>query len=494
MTCLSGVWLAAPILFPMGAGLALFRMREKAACRRWVTLLLAVELVLFAAVTRAVPGGGALLWMGEGMVLRLSSDGAGRLFGLVACVLWLAAAWYAFDYMDHEENRGRFFGFFVVSLGPILGVCLAGNLISLYLFYEMMTMLTVPLVIHNQEKRSIAAGIKYMGFSVFGAGLCLLSLYFLQDFWRDDRFLPGGILDPGLAAGHETMLLVLYLLLMVGFGAKAGMFPLFTWLPAAHPVAPSPASAVLSGLITKMGVLAILRVTWFVYGPELLAGTWAQNAALALALVTVFVGSMLAYKERVLKRRLAYSTVSQVSYILFGIFLLDGTALKGALLQLVFHAVAKNALFLAAGAMILAVGQTRVEGLRGVGARTPAALAGFALAALSLIGIPPTGGFLSKWYLVQGGLDAGLSGWGYAGLAVLMVSALLTAGYLLPVVLAGFFPQEGVQPPQQECPLSAGINGTVLLLAALTVALGLFPGLLDPLVEPALALLAPFGS
>ena len=131
MTCLSGVWLAAPILFPMGAGLALFRMREKAACRRWVTLLLALELGQFAAVTRAVPGGGALLWMGEGMVLRLSSDGAGRLFGLVACVLWLAAAWYAFDYMDHEENRGRFFGFFVVSLEPIHEVCLADNMISL---------------------------------------------------------------------------------------------------------------------------------------------------------------------------------------------------------------------------------------------------------------------------------------------------------------------------------------------------------------------------
>ena len=386
MTCLSGVWLAAPILFPMGAGLALFRMREKAACRRWVTLLLAVELVLFAAVTRAVPGGGALLWMGEGMVLRLSSDGAGRLFGLVACVLWLAAAWYAFDYMDHEENRGRFFGFFVVSLGPILGVCLAGNLISLYLFYEMMTMLTVPLVIHNQEKRSIAAGIKYMGFSVFGAGLCLLSLYFLQDFWRDDRFLPGGILDPGLAAGHETMLLVLYLLLMVGFGAKAGMFPLFTWLPAAHPVAPAPASAVLSGVITKMGVIAILRVTWYVYGPERLAGTWAQDAVLALSLGTVFVGSMLAYQEKVLKRRLAYSTVSQVSYVLFGLMLLTPEGVQASLLQMVFHALAKDTLFLAAGAIIISTNCTRVDQLRGIGRRMPVTMWCFTLAALSLIG------------------------------------------------------------------------------------------------------------
>ena len=487
MTCLSGVWLAAPILFPMGAGLALFRMREKAACRRWVTLLLAVELVLFAAVTRAVPGGGALLWMGEGMVLRLSSDGAGRLFGLVACVLWLAAAWYAFDYMDHEENRGRFFGFFVVSLGPILGVCLAGNLISLYLFYEMMTMLTVPLVIHNQEKRSIAAGIKYMGFSVFGAGLCLLSLYFLQDFWRDDRFLPGGILDPGLAAGHETMLLVLYLLLMVGFGAKAGMFPLFTWLPAAHPVAPAPASAVLSGVITKMGVIAILRVTWYVYGPERLAGTWAQDAVLALSLGTVFVGSMLAYQEKVLKRRLAYSTVSQVSYILFGIFLLNATALQGSLLQFVFHAESKNALFLGAGAMVLAAGNTRVERLGGVGALTPASLGGFALGALSLIGIPPFGGFLSKWYLLEGALEADAPGWGWAGLAVLLVSALLTAGYLLPVVRAGFFPPRGIAPPEPACRVTASMGGVVLVLGGLTLLLGLFPGVLEPWIAPVVA-------
>ncbi len=491
---MSGAWLLVPILLPVAGGLSMLRIRSS-RLRRAVTLgVLSAQAVLFALLTFLVEGGEPLLYLGVDLPVRLHSDGVGRLFGLLVCLLWLAAAVYALDYMEHKENRARFFGFYLVSLGALMGICLAGNLITMYLFYEMMTMLTVPLVIHTQEKRAIAAGIKYLGFSVLGAGLSLFSFFFLRRYWADDLFAPGGILNPAATAGHEQLLLVLYLLMMIGFGAKAGMFPLFTWLPAAHPVAPSPASAVLSGLITKMGVLAILRVTWFVYGPELLAGTWAQNAALALALVTVFVGSMLAYKERVLKRRLAYSTVSQVSYILFGIFLLDGTALKGALLQLVFHAVAKNALFLAAGAMILAVGQTRVEGLRGVGARTPAALAGFALAALSLIGIPPTGGFLSKWYLVQGGLDAGLSGWGYAGLAVLMVSALLTAGYLLPVVLAGFFPQEGVQPPQQECPLSAGINGTVLLLAALTVALGLFPGLLDPLVEPALALLAPFGS
>lgn len=490
---MSGAWLLVPVLLPAAGGLALFRIHG-ARLRRLVTLgVLAAETVLFALLTWLVKGGEPLFYLGADLVIRLQSDEVGRLFGLVVCLLWLAVAFYALDYMDHEENRARFFGFYLVSLGALMGICLAGNLITMYLFYEMMTMLTVPLVIHNQEKRSIAAGIKYLGFSVLGAGLSLLSLFFLRNFWTDDLFVPGGMLDPAAVAGHEELVLILYLLMMIGFGAKAGMFPLFTWLPAAHPVAPSPASAVLSGLITKMGVLAILRVTWFVFGPELLSGSWVQNTVLTLALLTVFVGSMLAYKERVLKRRLAYSTVSQVSYILFGIFLLDGTALQGALLQLVFHAIAKNALFLAAGAMILAVGHTRVEQLRGVGSCTPAALAGFALAALSLIGIPPTGGFLSKWYLVQGGLDSGLTGWGYAGLAVLMVSALLTAGYLLPVVLGGFFPAEGELPTQQECPLTAGISGTVVLLACLTVVLGLFPQLLDPLVGPVLALLAPFG-
>ncbi len=483
---MSGAWLLLPVLLPMTGGLVLFRVEDK-RLRRWCTItLVSAETVLFAVLSTLTAGGEPLLVMGEGLVVRLRCDEVGRLFGLVVCLLWLVVSIYAFDYIDHENNRGRFFGFYLISLGALVGICSAGNLITLYLFYEMMTLLTVPLVVHNQEKRSIDAGIKYLGFSVIGAGLSLFSLFFLKNYWAGDLFRAGGVLDPTATAGHETTLMILYLLMMIGFGAKAGMFPLFTWLPAAHPVAPSPASAVLSGLITKMGVLAILRVTWFIYGPEFLAGSWAQKAALGLAIFTIFAGSMLAYKEKILKRRLAYSTVSQVSYILFGIFLLDGTALKGALLQFVYHAVTKNGLFLAAGSLILATGCTRVDQLRGVGRRAPAALWGFALGSLSLIGIPPAGGFVSKWYLAQGALESGAGSLAYVGMGMLVVSALLTAGYLLPIVIAGFFPGEGREVPQLVCPLSRGMNGVVLGLGIAVLVLGVFPGLFNSLLEPAL--------
>lgn len=483
---MSGAWLLLPVLLPMAGGLPLFQMRRKGLRRGYTLALLTLETVLFCLLSGRAEGGAPLFTLGPDLVFRLRCDGVGRLFGIIVCVLWFIVSIYAFDYMDHEKNQPRFFGFYVVGLGALVGICSAGNLITLYLFYELMTLLTVPLVLHNQEKRSVAAAVKYLGFSVLGAGLSLFSLFFLKDYWTSDLFQGGGILDPAAAAGHEGLLLALYLLMVIGFGAKAGMFPLFTWLPAAHPVAPSPASAVLSGLITKMGVLAILRVTWFVYGPEFLRGTWAQKAALGLAIFTIFIGSMLAYQEKILKRRLAYSTVSQVSYILFGIFLLDGTALRGALLQFVFHAVAKNGLFLAAGALILATGYTRVERLRGVGRTVPVALWGFTLGSLSLIGVPPAGGFVSKWELAQGALESGLGSWAYVGLAVLMVSALLTAGYLLPTVIRGFFPGRE-EPPALVCPISRGMNGAMLFFGVAVVVLGLFPGLLEGLLGPALS-------
>ena len=177
-----------------------------------------------------------------------------------------------------------------------------------------------------------------------------------------------------LVRGNENLLFAVWLMMMVGFGAKAGMLPLQAWLPTAHPVAPAPASAVLSGLITKAGVMAIIRVTFYLFGAEFLKGSWAQTVLIVLALATVFAGSMLAYKEKVLKKRLAYSTVSQVSYVLFGLFLLNATGFAGALLQMVFHAVVKNLLFLSAGAIIYKTGKTDVRQLTGIGKEMPIVL------------------------------------------------------------------------------------------------------------------------
>ncbi|MDD6467857.1 MAG: proton-conducting transporter membrane subunit, partial [Erysipelotrichaceae bacterium] len=228
-----------------------------------------------------------------------------------------------------------------------------------------------------------------------------------------------------------------YLLMMIGFGGKAGMFPLHAWLPSAHPIAPSPASAVLSGIITKAGVLAIIRVTYYIFGVNFLYGSWAQTICIGLAIFTIFMGSMLAYKEKVLKKRLAYSTVSQVSYVLFALFVMTPAGFIGAILQIIYHALAKNMLFLSAGSIIYKTGLKRVDEYRGLGKTMPLVMLVFTLASLSLIGIPPMGGFVSKWMIAQGALTNMI---GFVGVAVLMISALLTAGYTLPIVIGAFFP------------------------------------------------------
>ena len=281
---------------------------------------------------------------------------------------------------------------------------------------------------------------------------------------------------------HGGILLVAVMLMLVGFGAKAGMFPLHAWLPAAHPVAPSPASAVLSGVIVKSGVLAVIRVIYYIVGPDFLRGTWVQYSWMALALITVFMGSLLAYREPVLKKRLAYSTVSQVSYILFGLAVLSPAGFTGAMLHVVFHGVIKAGLFLTAGIFLVCCGKTRVEELVGIGRRMPVVLWCWTLLSLALIGIPPANGFVSKWYLAQGALEAGLGVWGYVGAAVLLLSALLTAGYLLPIVTRGFFPgEDGDCEPESAAGAECKEPGVVMLiplliLAALSLGMGLLPG------------------
>ena len=265
------------------------------------------------------------------------------------------------------------------------------------MFFEFMSLITVPLVIHSRTKDSFKAGMKYLGYSVFGAGLGLFGLFFLNYYMAGNlAFTPGGNLDMSLVAGNENLVLSMVLIMVIGFGCKAGMLPLQAWLPTAHPVAPAPASAVLSGLITKAGVLGIIRVCYFMVGMDFLRGSWVQTVLMILSISTVFVGSMLAYKEKLFKKRLAFSTVSQVSYVLFGLFLFTPEGLLGALLQVIFHAVAKNIMFLCAGAIIYKTHKTYVYELKGIGKQMPVVMWCFTLASLSLIDNPPTGVFFSK--------------------------------------------------------------------------------------------------
>lgn len=414
----------------------------------------------------------------EAFSLTLGVDTISMIFLCLITLIWFLAAIYSFEYMKHEEHRPRFFMFYLLTLAALMGLSMAKNLVTMYFFYEMMTILSVPLVIHTQSKEAIRAGLKYLGYSVFGAGLGLLGIFFIHYYGSTLTFTEGGVLVAEKVLGHENLLYAIYLFMMIGFGGKAGMFPLHAWLPAAHPIAPSPASALLSGIITKGGVLAIIRVTFFIFGTSFLSGSWAQMVCLALAIFTIFMGSMLAYKEKLLKKRLAYSTVSQVSYVLFALFLMTPVAFVGAILQLIYHAFAKNMLFLSAGSIIYKTGLKRVDEYVGLGKKMPLVMIVFTLASLSLIGIPPMGGFVSKWYIANGAFSHTL---GLLGVAVLMISALLTAGYTLPIVIDAFFPGTSFDYKKSKKDEVNGLMGVPLLM--LTVGLVVFSVYPKPIMD-----------
>ena len=396
------------------------------------------------------------------------------LFVALISVLAFAGSIYGLNYFDeYPGKKGRAGFFFNTFVASMMLVITADNVFWFLVAFELMSLTSYFLVVIEENENSIHGGwlyfvIAHVGFVLIMASFLLMTngvggSFSFSDFRTHD-------FGPAVAS-------VCFVLAFFGFGAKAGIIPLHGWLPTAHPVAPAPASAVLSGVITKMGVLAIVRVTFFLIGPQLLSGSWAQAALLVLSLVTVFLGSMLAYREKLLKKRLAWSTVSQVSYVLFGIFLLNEVALQGALLQLVFHAVAKNGLFLAAGAIIFVTGRTRTDQMQGVGLQLPWILAGFTVCALSLIGIPPLAGFWSKWDLILGALDAPVfTGIAFAGVIVLLVSAILTAGYLLPIVRDAYFPGARFRKPERM-PAGGCLTWPVLGYALLLIVLGLVPGL-----------------
>lgn len=468
------MFLLLPVLLPLAGGALLLHQTDpKRRDRLALAVTVATALLSLWVCLRPEVSVDLLRIQGD-LRLALRSDSLAKFFlALVSCI-WTPVLFFSFPYLRHAGRESCFLGFYVMSLGTLTALALAANFVTLYLAFELMSLITLPLVLHSTTAAARRAGFKYLGFSVFGAGVALAGYFFLAYYLKTPDFRPGGVLDLTRAAEHRELLLVVGFLMILGFGAKAGMLPMHSWLPSAHPVAPAPASAVLSGLITKGGVIAIIRVIYYLYGPDFLRGSWTQYTLLTLALVTVFTGSMLAYREKLFKRRLAWSTVSQLSYILFGLFLLTREGTAAALLQMIVHALAKNALFLGAGAVIYATNHTRVDQLRGIGRQMPVTMSCFALASLSIIGIPPMGGFVSKWFLLDAGLHAPCGGFGLAGLAVLILSALLTAGYLLPIVTTGFFPGDDYISEHRE--VHREMLWPQMFFALLCLWIGLFPG------------------
>ncbi|MBQ8201134.1 MAG: proton-conducting membrane transporter [Clostridia bacterium] len=489
--------LILPVLMPIAAGICVWLIPalNTSAHRSRITLA-----TLFATLALLVP----ILLMGEmtlplftlsdNLPIFLHADALGKLFACVMAFVWAMAGMYSFEYMTHEGHEKRYHALNLMTLGVLMGLCFSGSIVTFYMFYEAMTLLTMPLVMHSGRKDAVAAGIKYLIYSVLGASLVLLGLFVLAPCMTGVSFIPGGALDASKAAGRESFILIFGFLMLAGFGAKAGLFPLHGWLPTAHPAAPSPASAVLSGVITKAGVLGVIRLIWYWLGAETLRGTWVQTTLIALALLTVLAGSLLAYREHHLKKRLAWSTVSQVSYVLLGLLTLSPAGFVGALLHVVCHSLCKDVLFMSAGSIILHTGETDVRRMTGLGRRMPVTLGCFAAAALGLVGIPPCLGFFSKWELAQAALSMAdvPSFLNWLIPVVLLVSALLTAGYLLPIVLKGFFP--GCNEDRAVCSPDAAAESwsmliPMLVLAILSVLLGMFPGPLTALTADLAAML-----
>ena len=476
--------LLLPILVPLIGGIFVFRQKNE-TYRDWlvVTLIVITAVMVLANCTMPTQRLWLLTIQGD-LGLVLNSDWLSKFFMVLAVCIWAPVVVFTKPYIRHAGQGNQFMGFYTMTLGVLMGLAQAANFVTMYMFFEMMSLITVPLVLHNATPAARRAGFKYLGYSVFGAGMALAGYFFIAYYLTVPDFQPGGAIDFSRAAEHQPLLLVAYCLMIVGFGAKAGMMPMQSWLPAAHPVAPAPASAVLSGVITKGGVVAVIRVTYYMFGPEFLAGSWPQYVLLTLTLATVFVGSMLAYREKQLKRRLAYSTVSQVSYMMFGLSLLTPLGMVGALSHVVFHSLVKNTLFLGAGAIIYKTGLKKVSELRGIGKQMPITIWCFTLVSLTLVGIPPTSGFVSKWYLATGALAADVGAFSWIGPVVLLISALLTAGYLLPVTIHGFFPGADYDYGNvKKLEPSLWMLVPMLLMTAGAVAFGMFPAPLIHFIE-----------
>ena len=352
----------------------------------------------------------------------------------LASFVWFLCTVYSIDYMAKEHACSRYYPVLIFTLGSCQGIFFAGDLFSLFVFFELMSLIAYILVIHEETEEALKAGYKYLVMTIIGGLALFFGLIIIFEL--------GGTVSLGVGVIiQESSLLALlaFICFLIGFGMKAGMFPLHVWLPDAHPVAPSPASALLSGIMLKTGAYGLLRVIFNVFSPELLKSSGWDIILGVLAVITILLGSAVALTQTDIKRRLAYSSISQLGYVLLGFSILNNNAITGAIFHIFSHAFMKSILFLAAGAIIWKTGKRNIADLKGIGRQMPITMGCFSIAALAMIGIPPLNGFLSKWTLALGALDANL----VIYVLVLLISSLLNALYYLPIIIPAFFEMPG---------------------------------------------------
>ena len=407
------------------------------------------------------------------IILKL--DEFGCIFAGLIAVLWPFANLYAFEYMAHDEKRRHtFFGFYTMTYGVTLGIAFAGNILTMYFFYEMLTLVTVYLVMHPMHKKAIRASRMYLYYSLGGAAFAFLSIICLTIFGDTSQFVLGGMLDLQKAAAHPNWVLTMFLFAFCGFGVKAALFPFHSWLPRAS-VAPTPVTALLHAVaVVKSGAFAIIRIIYYSYGADFLRGTWVQSVVMLLAMATILYASTMAVKEIHIKRRLAYSTISNLSYILLGATMMTPLGMVGAICHLVMHAVMKICGFFCVGAVMHQTGKNYISEIDGLGRKMPVIFGCFTAAAVSLTGIPPFGGFISKWHLATSALFSEHP-FRFAAMGVLLYSAFMTAVYMGTILFKAWFPacDAVVQISEQDKDPGWKMKLPVILFACMIFGLGI---------------------
>lgn len=467
------------LLTSLIAGGVIFFLPESGTRLRTLLNLLAalVKLALVGVLIAGVAQGAAYETRFElvpGFDLLLRADAFSVLFVTLSAALWLATTVYAVGYLEHSPNRSRFFGFFSLCVTATMGIALSGNLLTFLFFYELLSLTTYPLIVHRETPGSLSAGRTYLLYTLGGGAAALLGTAWLYTLSGSVDFTAGGMLNADLIAAHTPALTVIFALLFFGFGVKAAVVPLHGWLPGAM-IAPAPVSALLHAVaVVKAGAFGIVRLIYDVYGVGEAQAMGLLTFVAIVASATILFASWRALFQDELKKRLAYSTISQVSYILLGTALFGPAGTVGGIVHLVHQGLLKITLFFCAGNLAETLGIHKISQMQGVARRMPLTMGVFALGAAGMIGLPLTAGFVTKWYLGLGAIESGA----WWALFVLGISTLLNAAYFLPILFTAWF-KKPPHPHGSFAPLKEAdgwLLWPTLFVAVLAALAGLFAG------------------
>ena len=437
-----------PILIPILAGLFMLFLPFKDDRKRniYVGSIVVINTILTLYILYNASDSGLFLFeLGERLPITLKIDGLSRFFGTLVSCLWPLATLYAFEYMRHEERVNTFLAFYTITYGVTLGVAFAGNIVAMYLFYEALTMVTLPLVMHEMTDEAKRATRKYLYYMIGGTGFAFIGMVLYVMFSMNIEFVYGGNLNVAAFGRYRDVIYLIYLFTFFGFGVKAAIFPFHGWLPEAS-VAPTPVTALLHAVaVVKSGVFAIMRFTYYCMGAENLTGSWAQKIVCIFTMVTIVYASTMSVREAHFKRRIAYSTVSNLSYVLMALSMMSPLGFFAGLCHMCIHAVMKISAFFCVGAVKHQTGKNYVYELDGLGRRMPMTFAAFLISAFSLSGLPLFAGFISKWKIAEALFGNGTK-LAAAGVIVLIYSALMTAIYMLSIFVRAFFVDRNREP------------------------------------------------